>query len=176
MKSIKSYGMQWIWHWFRCLSGLSEATRAVFARSVGALGGHLTIFNEIFKKTQIASMPFSDHFEQMINIIQVLEAFLKSHNEAHFEPYWKNALVRIHLRGELPYIFIDFDVFHHKQKVVIFAQTSVCVDRNAMLTCQNWASPSKKWFFGMRTCSFLIHTHVDVKSSYEVLWRPHGQK
>ena len=63
---------------------------------------------------------------EIVVLAGVLYVFLKSHNEAEFEPCWKSALFIIHLRQELLCIFIDFDVFPHHKKIVIFA-LSRCV-------------------------------------------------
>ena len=201
MKCIESYGMQWNpenpmecneinriqwnpmnftwfcvhWHWFWCLSGLSEASRGVSGRSTGALRGHLTIFDKYVENSKIWITSFWGLLEQMRNIAQVLLMFLKSHNEAQFEPCCKSALFIIHLRGKLQCFFIDFHVFANQKKSSDFRSESLCVVLNACLTCQNWASRGDFWYFKMRICLFLLHTDADVNNSYEAAWRPLGR-
>ena len=84
----------------------------VSGRSTGALGGHLTVVDKYVENSKIRITPFWGLLEQIINIALVLYAFLTSHNEAQFEPCCKSALFIIHLRQELPCIFIDFDVLN----------------------------------------------------------------
>ena len=160
------------WHWFWCLSGLSEASRGASGRSPGALGGHLAIFNEILKKIQNRINVIFRLFEQMSNIAQVLLMFLRCHFEAQFEQCCKITLSIIHLRGKLQCIFIDFDVFANQKKSSDFRSESLCVGPNAFLACQNWASHGDFWYFKMHICLILIHTHVDVNNSSEATWRP----
>ena len=159
------------WLWFWCLSGLSEASRGVSGSSTGAFRGHLTIFHKYVENSNIWKTSFWGLLEQMRNIAQVLYAFLKSHNEAQFEPCCKSVLFINHLRGKTLCIFIDFYVLSMKTKVVIFALESLCVVLNAFLSCQNWASHGDFWYFQMRICSFLIQTHANIISSYEAFWR-----
>ena len=142
MNSIESCGMQWNykirwnplnftwfclhWHWSWCLSGLSEATRGVSGRSAGALGGHLTIFYEIIQKIEIASMPFSDNFEQMSNITLVLLMFLRGHFEAILHCVAICKLFAIHLRQELLCIFNDFQNLNINTKSRCLLRIAVC--------------------------------------------------
>jgi len=140
------------------------------------LGAHLTTFDKYIKNAKIWIMQFWGLLEQMSNITQVLLMFLRCHFEAQFEQCCKIALFIIHLRQELLCIFIDFDVFSNQKQSSDFRSESLCVTLNAFSRYWFWASPCKKWFFGLTSCSFLTHLHVDVKSSYVVLWRPHGQK
>ena len=108
------------WHWFWCLSGLSEVPRGVYGRSTGALRCHLTIFHKYVENLNIWIRTFWSLLEPMSNFALVKNVF-KSNNEAQFEPCCKSALFIIYLRQELLCIFIDFDVFGHQKKVLMFA-------------------------------------------------------
>ena len=76
-----------------------------------SLGAILLYFINMLKNTKSGQCHFEASWTQFVVLLMVLSPFLKSHNEAQFEPCCKCALFIIHLRGKLLCKIIDFQEF-----------------------------------------------------------------
>ena len=147
------------WHWFWCLSGLSEASRGVSGRSTGALRGHLTIFDKYVENSKIWITPFWGLLEQMSNIPLVLLMFLRGHFEAilHCVAIFRH--FTIHFKWKLRFVFNDFDVLSTQTKKD-WCSLSVAVCRSK---CISALSEFSFWYWFLifpdaRVLIFVSHT------------------
>ena len=85
-------------------------------------------------------MQFLSLLEHISNIPLVLLMFLRGHFEAILHCVAFFIHFTIHLRVKLLSVFDDFDVLATQKKRSDFRSQSLCVDPNACLTCQNFAS------------------------------------
>ena len=112
---LQSYGIQRILHEFVFIGIDFDACRGYRrppAGSPGAprepSGGILLYLINMLKIIKSGQCHFETSWTRIVVLLMVLSPFLKSHNEAQFEPCCKCALFIIHLRWKLLCKIIDF--------------------------------------------------------------------